>query len=157
MSHNPHEFLNFNANNDQQNNEDPQNSQVNQPPEILQDESREIHINPTTGEEVITKAVIESTTYDGRMIKRIINTPYLSGNEVVDPKDIGAFTDEGIPIPKDSQVRCEDCKAVLDSRSENAYQINDDVWLCEKCNNVNKWRKTITLCSLTILRLPYYS
>lgn len=157
MTRNPHEFLNFNSGDDSQNNENQQNCQTNQPPEILLDESQDIFINPTTGEQIITKSVIESTTFDGRSIKRIINKPFLSGNEVIDPKEIGAFSDEGEPIPKDNLVKCEDCGKVLDSRTDEANKINDEIWLCEHCNNVNNWRKIITLCSLTIIRLPYYS
>ena len=156
MSHNPHEFLNFNQNNVPQDNEDQNNCQGNQPPEILLDESQEIYKNPTTDEEIITKSTIESTSVDGRTIKRIINTPYLSENEVIDPNEIGAFSNTGVPIPKNNLVKCADCQTILDSRNEEAHQINEDVWLCEHCNKVNSWRKTITLLSLTIIRLPYF-
>jgi hypothetical protein len=156
MSHNPYDFLNFNQTSDNKYNEDSNDCQTNQPPEILLDEFRESHINPITGEEIVTKTIIESNTFDGRTIKRIINKPYISENEVIDPNEIGAFNNTGAAISKKALIKCTDCRKVLDSRNEEAHKINKDIWLCEKCNKVNSWRKIITLFSLTLIRLPYY-
>ncbi|MFC1591250.1 hypothetical protein ACFL43_01870 [Thermodesulfobacteriota bacterium] len=162
MPDNPFNYLNINNLNNSQNISDKNGSQADPlntslPPETTLEENQEIYRNPITGEETLTESTICSTSGDGRIIKRKIKTPYVSNNEVINPNEIGAYDNSGNPIPKEYLIKCADCPKLLDTRNEESNQINDEVWLCEGCNKTNEWRRKITLFSLTLIRLPYYS